>query len=71
VHIIVPHYASASYGTFIADMPSDTDQAGSGERMGVPEFATEMRVTTGYRSHVINSGLIARTFYEKPVAADR
>ena len=71
VHIIAPHYAFASYGTFIAVMPSDADRAGSGERMGVPEFAKEMRVATGYRSHVINSGFIARTFYEKPVAADR
>ncbi len=31
----------------------------------MPESAKDMRVTTGYRSHVINSGLIAWTFYEK------
>ena len=36
----------------------------------MPEFAKDMRVATDYGSHVIESGLIARTFYEKPVAAD-
>jgi len=55
MHIIVPHYEPVSYGMFIAAMPSGPDGPDRGERMGMPEFAKDMRVTTGYRSHVAST----------------